>query len=705
MKHVLVACIVCAISVASVANAQWERIGPTGGVVTSFATKGSLTFAGTIGAGVITSADSGKTWRESRIDDSVMAVAVIGNHIFAGTAGNGIFRSDDDGTHWAKLAGTEAIPGITALAVIDTELYATTNGLGVKRSANLGESWSAITNGLNGDWWIGSLAVVGTDLFACSGRGYVYRRSSVTTPWVTIDSNRFNVSAVGGSLYTCTFGNTDVRRSTDHGASWTVVDSGIVGGCSVVTKVCATENVVLALGNQSGVFRTVDNGSHWTVTSLYSMIAATAIGDVTLVGDYQGIHRSTDLGASWELSNNGIYMFEQAPPPMAHLLSIGNRLLAGVYAQGSVSMFRSDDSGYHWVGSGNGLASNTTIHDLLNLNGSVYAAADSKGVFRSDDDGLTWNPTSQAPNQTGMVYSLTPQGSNVLCGTVYTGGIWMSSDKGVNWAERDNGFSYMLGTSLYSDAQLLCSNGDALIAATGYGGIFASSDLGNSWHRTAPNLMASALYAWGKDFYAASTDTMTANVTVSVSHDSGVTWQLLPATGLTMIFGSIRAFVTEKNRMLAGGSGGVFVSLDSGASWSQFNEGLEDRNVFNFALYDGYVYASTSYGLWRRKISDLPVGNAGIASGVVANSLGLNIYPNPASDRCVVSFDLPTPSNVTIDVVNMYGLVVATLTDEILAAGRHTIDWNASAAATGEYVIRLRVGGSTATATIVLIRE
>lgn len=72
-------------------------------------------------------------------------------------------------------------------------------------------------------------------------------------------------------------------------------------------------------------------------------------------------------------------------------------------------------------------------------------------------------------------------------------------------------------------------------------------------------------------------------------------------------------------------------------------------------------------------------------------SLGQN-YPNPFNPSTTISYALPNPEFVTLKVYNMLGQEMATLVNEQMAAGRYTVNLDASAFASGTYIYRLQAG-------------
>lgn len=72
-------------------------------------------------------------------------------------------------------------------------------------------------------------------------------------------------------------------------------------------------------------------------------------------------------------------------------------------------------------------------------------------------------------------------------------------------------------------------------------------------------------------------------------------------------------------------------------------------------------------------------------------------YPNPVVDRTRIAFDLPAARDVEVRIFDVTGAVVRVLATGPTAAGRHSIEWNATDAQgrrvrSGVYVVRIRLG-------------
>ncbi len=67
-------------------------------------------------------------------------------------------------------------------------------------------------------------------------------------------------------------------------------------------------------------------------------------------------------------------------------------------------------------------------------------------------------------------------------------------------------------------------------------------------------------------------------------------------------------------------------------------------------------------------------------------------YPNPFNPTTAIRYALPNESQVTIKVYNMLAQEVATLVNEVKAAGYHTINFNANGLASGRYIAVIKAG-------------
>jgi hypothetical protein len=79
-------------------------------------------------------------------------------------------------------------------------------------------------------------------------------------------------------------------------------------------------------------------------------------------------------------------------------------------------------------------------------------------------------------------------------------------------------------------------------------------------------------------------------------------------------------------------------------------------------------------------------------------------YPNPFNPSTSISFSLPRGTPVRLRVFDLLGREIATIADATFGPGSHVATWNASACASGVYLLRLEAAGSVRTRLVSLLR-
>src|SRR5262245_22342885 len=346
-------------------HADWVQTnGPKGGSIRSLVTAaevgGTRLYAGA--TNVWNTADGGAHWSygsSGLTDPNAFTLIAVpngsgGNDIIVGTNA-GVFRSTDAGTNWSPINN-----GLTNLSVYalasgpngsgGTNLYAGCYLGNVFRSTNNGASWTPIQTGLPLGFSIGDLTTTSAGTVLAGSMDGIYRSTNFGGSWPGV-ATHFGISVAqdGSTLYAGT--NSGVFRSTNDGASWTAINNGIqftwtyavaaIPGASGVTLFAGAGGVLrstnngatwtsannglagflvqslvtapngsggtdLYAGSSQGVFRTSDNGDHWTnVTFIASQVAAleaTPTGAI-LAGTDMDAFRSADGGSSWTDTN------------------------------------------------------------------------------------------------------------------------------------------------------------------------------------------------------------------------------------------------------------------------------------------------------------------------------------------------------------------------------------------------------------------
>lgn len=131
--------------------------------------------------------------------------------------------------------------------------------------------------------------------------------------------------------------------------------------------------------------------------------------------------------------------------------------------------------------------------------------------------------------------------------------------------------------------------------------------------------------------------------------------------------------------------GGVNIgSTDSPQIIWPFKGKLDDVRIYNYALDFTPVAAEDE---------ELP------ATVTLAQN-----YPNPFNPVTTINYVLPKTENVAIRVFDVLGREVATLVDEVVSVGTHTVHFDAAGLASGVYFYQLKTGSTSLTRTMLLLK-
>ena len=82
--------------------------------------------------------------------------------------------------------------------------------------------------------------------------------------------------------------------------------------------------------------------------------------------------------------------------------------------------------------------------------------------------------------------------------------------------------------------------------------------------------------------------------------------------------------------------------------------------------------------------------------------LDFMVYPNPAGEQVTIGFRNNHHQKVQIDILDLSGKCIETISNQSLSAGIQTIDWNAAGVARGMYMVRVTNGQQSITRPLIL---
>jgi hypothetical protein len=230
------------------------------------------------------------------------------------------------------------------------------------------------------------------------------------------------------------------------------------------------------------------------------------------------------------------------------------------------------------------------------------------GVYRSTNNGDTWTLVEQVPEVAEAKQLISTENSlfSLLNTTTGSGRLYRSLTNGQTWQRAGQ------SAQMPQFTHIVEAGTDTLIARvvlpSGITNFFTSLDSGNSWNpvsqaRNSINSIVSFRpnNAQNRAFLLGGS----VGLGLFRSFDKGSTWQpvMVPIQNQTIIVFELAA--TSGDTLVIATNQGIFASVNQGASWQTFSNGLEGNTVFSVTIRGTTVLAGTSSGLYAAFLSNL----------------------------------------------------------------------------------------------------
>ena len=513
------------------------------------------------------------------------------DHIFVGTS-NLLLKSTDRGETWRSLSDTFHRSDIKGLAIHpnnpdiiyarigiytfsdcsdvdnddpDYEESVSKYCPGVYKSTDGGENWKLLEEA-TGDPSEGGVYI---NEYNDSEIYSVFSRETFVSKDAGLSSDEFLntkehpiIPDVGVEIIT--FGESEsevfmaglqgVYRTYDNGQTWIETNTGFVGS-EVVDIVTALDGTMYATTYNLGIFKSIDGGKNWGfasfgIKSWYGMQLAThpEDADTVFTTTSGGVYKSTNAGESWRVIG-------------------GSDLCDDEEAGGNCH--------YHGII----IEKEAPFKVLVGSGGDQYSKED-VGLTGSEDNGESWRKSDDGfvrdvhvskliidPNNNNVFYATT-QGATEYTDKVGDGaGVFKSNDRGNSWTQINNGLDSLETNILTVDP----NDSETLYLGTDDDGVYKSTDGGESWKKL--------------------------NVS-SIPKSFGVGDIIVdPQNSNNIYIGTVDYFRLSESRGVLGDFG-VYKSTDGGATWEEFNVGLNHLGVFSLELSEEnrILYAGTRAG-------------------------------------------------------------------------------------------------------------
>ncbi|MEL6866747.1 MAG: T9SS type A sorting domain-containing protein [Bacteroidota bacterium] len=608
--------------------------------------KENIIYAGFASSGVFKTINGGKSWKAIFDDQPFLAIGDIAidpqkpNTLYVGTGdpnisgtpfiGNGLFKSDDAGETWEHLGLEEC--RIISKVIVDPNnsdiLYVSSMGLPFERGPNRGLYKS--TNG-GKDWervlFISDQAGVIDFLLNPEDPNVLYAAG-----WDRIRNNRESIlSGPGAKIY----------KTEDGGETWTTLSGGLPEGNNYsrlgLEMSRQDPNILYALyihydgsWNHKGIYRTDNAGVKW--------------GRVPTDEDQNGLSALALGGFGWYFGQMRI-----------HPQDDDDLFLPGVH------LWRSQNCGATWFRatpfSWEANPVHVDIHDLqINESGHIYLATDG-GLYKSVDDGETWQDidnipstqfyrTAYNPNRPDWYYGgaqdngtlggrveqlndwkmffggdgfqtlFHPYDEQIIYVELQRGNFFLSFDGGENWQTANQGIYN--GDRTNWDAPFLMSYHDPDVLYTGTYRVYKSNRPGApDWFITSPDLTAGTSSQF-RTISAMDESTARANLLYAgtsdgrlwISQNGALDWEDISAGLPQRYITSVKASPVEEGHVYVSHSGyrdneyipHLHRSMDYGATWVDISGDLPEIAVNDVYILpmnqDSVLFAATDAGVY-----------------------------------------------------------------------------------------------------------
>lgn len=634
--------------------------------------------------GMFKSFDNGASWSKlyppQGVDNEIIAFLIHPdepNLLFAGGPLNE-WKSTDGGQSWQQL-GIPHLAGIRDIALDPSNhdnIYLVCNttfmGAGVFKSTDRGQSWQNIQNNLVGEFFAGSMAVdflnpsvvyVGfsnysdTDscLFKSTDGGQTWQ--DITPPNLSISTiERVAVSTFeNNTVYACTRAD-GVFKSTDGGATWESCNEGLRIYLIASIGFDALGRIIYLGTYRDGIYRSIDNGATWQKIS-FNINASSCQGltispnnpDYGYVATVGGVYRTTNMGMTWEYIPVG-YSLYHGPGDILidnHLesniyLCTHHRHLSNPISQ--TGFYRSTDNGITWNFFNNGLPADDSYHQIAlsyegNNNRRIFLSS-FRGIYYSDNLGEDWNICSNGmpPDNWFTAMEISPLDPDVIAAGDEYNRIFISYDRGVNWSQLPE-LPDMSGWYI-NDIEFHPYDPDQIYVASGDVGLFKTTDGGQDW--------------------------------LNINNDLPVDPHAPVVSGIAVNpYNPSNVFVSSSRY-------GIYQSHNGGQNWEAFNTGLDTTATAGFIEFaaadtNQIYFASKSRSVWTITRTTTDVGDRIVE---LPSAIAIRAYPNPFNSQVTIEYEINKTTRISIDLYDILGKKVRTLSEGRMPAGKHKKIWN-----------------------------
>lgn len=420
--------------------------------------------------------------------------------------------------------------------------------------------------------------------------------------------------------------------------------------------------------------------AQWEVSTNTGLPTFQSSPEMTSGGSYlfvDGKFRSSNNGESWEEYN---YAIDQFNKPTTQFY-FDNKLFSGHNSSGDCILY-STDNGTTWQ-TPQGVPSTTSVYGFFEFIGTLFAYVPGT-VYKSTDLGLNWAPKGSSM---GVIVAMTSLGNDLFV-TTTTGGVFKSSDNGETWTQSNNG---ILNSFPFNDwpGEEVWSMGGKLYFYSQSGAYYVSSDAATTWEK------------WTQTFVPGGTVGLR-----SFYKNGSHLYFRLAVFNFTLLRWEEKIFFTADEEI-------TLVDITDNLSVTGMGEKVIEFNNYLYVAYPG-----TQEKFYRRNTSSF-ITDVEETEIIPSGFELMQNYPNPFNPSTTIKYTINTPTFgapsregntrgvfVTLSVYDLLGRNAATLVNEVQSPGNYSVEFNTQNKdlSSGIYFYKLQAGSQFITKKMLLMK-
>ncbi len=367
--------------------------------------------------------------------------------------------------------------------------------------------------------------------------------------------------------------------------------------------------------------------------------------------------------------------------------------------------YKSTNNGDEWINIYNGLDGYDIFSIVFNNSGEIFiGTSNGGGIFKSTNEGEKWIHLNDSLINFS-IRKLEINNNDYLFAFIDSRGMYRSMDNGNSWEEVNNGLTIIIFNSMFISKLGPTKNFIFIgVGSISDGrGVFRTTDNGDNWEPMNLDLswdfaMTFTTNSLGEVYVGTQSQWHNGHGGILKSADGGYNWLWAGFTA------QISELILDRNEFIYVSATGISRTTDLGANWENFSSGLPfGGGKFLNCNSKGILFTVNSNGGIYRTTGTTTDVKEYYNNFPKEFNLSQN-YPNPFNPTTTITYQVPEISFVTLKIYDVLGNEIATLVNEEKPAGSYEVEFDASSLSSGIYFYKLQSGSFIQTKKMILLK-